>query len=108
MSRARSVRLSDRAPNLWVAEGVEIPDSAQVGVNVVIHPGVVLGEECHLEDGVVLGKVARPNRGSKSPVPEALPTLVGAGSVVGAYTVVNAGATLGEEGSLGDHMLVRA
>jgi acetyltransferase-like isoleucine patch superfamily enzyme len=98
---------SDRAPNLWLADGVEVPDSAHVGVNVVIHPGVVLGEECHLEDGVVLGKVARPNRGSKSPTPEALPTTIGAGSVVSAYTVVNAGVSLGEDVFLGDHMLVR-
>jgi acetyltransferase-like isoleucine patch superfamily enzyme len=102
-----SLRPSDRAPNLWVADGVQVPDSADLGVNVVIHAGVVLGEECRLEDGAVLGKVARPNRGSQSPVPEALPTAIGAGAVVGAYAVVNAGARVGEDVFLGDHMLVR-
>ena len=100
-------RQSDRAPNLWVADGVELPDDLQLGANVVIHAGVVLGRECHVEDGVVLGKVARPNRGSKSPRPEALPTVIGAGTAVSAYTVVNAGVTIGEDVFLGDHMLVR-
>ena len=102
-----TLRPSGRAPNLWVADGVEVPDSVHVGVNVVIHAGVVLGQEAHLEDGVVLGKVARPIRGSKSPTPQALPTVVGAGTVVSAYTVVNAGVSLGEDVFLGDHMLVR-
>ena len=104
---AVTLRQSDRAPNLWVADGVELPDDVHLGVNVVIHAGVVLGRECHVEDGVVLGKVARPNRGSKSPTPEALPTVIGAGTAVSAYTVVNAGVTLGEDVFLGDHMLVR-
>jgi len=102
-----TLRQSDRAPNLWVAEGVQLPDSGAIGVNVVIHAGVVLGEECHLEDGAVLGKVARPNRGSQSPTPQALRTTIGAGATVGAYAVVNAGASIGDDVFLGDHMLVR-
>ena len=38
-----TLRQSDRAPNLWLADDVVVPDDAFVGVNVVLHPGVRLG-----------------------------------------------------------------
>lgn len=101
------MRLSDRAPNLWVADDVVVPDSCYVGVNVVIHPGVRLGDGCHLEDGAVLGKLTRPGQGSTSPAVRAAPTLIGRGTIVAAYAVVCAGATTGVDVFLGDHSLTR-
>lgn len=101
------MRPSDRAPNLWVAEDVVVPDDTYIGVNVVLHAGVRLGPGCHLEDGVVLGKLTRPGRGSASPAPAAAPTVLGAGTVVGTYAVVCTGATTGADVFLGDHSLTR-
>ena len=68
---------------------------------------MALGRECHLEDGVVLGQGGPAQPRLEEPTPQALPTVIGAGSAVSAYTVVNAGVTLGEDVFLGDHMLVR-
>jgi acetyltransferase-like isoleucine patch superfamily enzyme len=101
------MRQSDRAPNLWVADDVLVPDDVYLGVNVVLHSGVVLGPGCHVEDGAVLGKLTRPGSGSTSPAAPAEPTVLGAGTVVGTYAVVCAGATTGAEVFLGDHSLTR-
>lgn len=101
------LHLSDRAPNLWVAEGVVLPDDVHLGVNVVVHAGVSLGPGCHVEDGAVLGKLTRPGRGSTSPEVLPAPTLLGPGTVVGTHAVVCAGATTGEDVFVGDHALVR-
>ncbi len=102
-----TLRPSDRAPNLWVAEDVLIPDDAYVGANVVIHPGVRLGRGCHIEDGAILGKLTRPGRGSTSPEARAATTSLGDGTVLGSYAVVCAGATTGADVFLGDHTLTR-
>jgi acetyltransferase-like isoleucine patch superfamily enzyme len=101
------LRLSDRAPNLWVGEDVELPDQLHLGVNVVLHSGVRLGPGCHVEDGAVLGKLTRPGRESASPQPPPAPTVIGAGSVIGTHAVVCAGATTGVDVFIGDHALVR-
>ena len=50
---------SDRAPGLLAAPGVEIPEDAEVGANVILYPGVVLIESgCRIQDGAVIGKGA--------------------------------------------------
>ena len=50
------LRPSDRAPGLLLGEGVELPDSVELGGNVVIHAGTVVGEGVRIQDGAVLGK----------------------------------------------------
>ena len=102
-----SLRQSDRAPNLWVAADVVIPDDVEIGVNVVIHPGVRLSAACRLEDGVVLGKLSRPGPGSARTQPPAADTVLGERTVVGTHAVVCAGATTGPDVFIGDHSLVR-
>jgi len=98
---------SDRAPNLWLADDVVVPDDAYLGVNVVLHAGVRLGAGCHVEDGAVLGKLTRPGTGSASPLAPAAPTVLGDRTVVGTHAVVCAGATTGKDVFLGDHSLTR-
>ena len=87
------MRPSDRAPNLWVADDVVVPDDAYVGVNVVLHAGVRLGAGCHVEDGAVLGKLTRPGAAPPARWRRPAPTVLGDGTVVGTYAVVCAGAT---------------
>ena len=101
------LRASDRAPGLWIAPDVEIPEDAYVGVNVVLHAGVRLGPGCHLEDGAVLGKMTRPNAGSKNPHAVAAATLVGAGALIGTGAVLCAGAEVRAGVFVGDHALLR-
>jgi UDP-2-acetamido-3-amino-2,3-dideoxy-glucuronate N-acetyltransferase len=54
------LRPSDRAPGLLLGEGVELPASAEVGGNVVVHEGTVVGEGVRIQDGAVLGKPPAP------------------------------------------------
>ena len=42
---------SDRAPGLLLGDGVQVPPVAQIGGNVVIHAGTVLGHDVRLQDG---------------------------------------------------------
>jgi acetyltransferase-like isoleucine patch superfamily enzyme len=79
----------------------------QVGENVVIYPGTVIGEGCRIGDNVVLGK--QPTLSPRSTtVREELPPLeLGAGTVVSTGAVVFAGTKTGEEVILGDQSCVR-
>lgn len=98
---------SDAAHNLLIAADVQLPRGTYVGANVILYPGVRLGLGCHLEDGAIVGKVPRIGVGSASPPAIAEPTVLGAGTVVGTYTVVRVGVTTGEDVFIGDHVLVR-
>ena len=103
-----TLQQSDRAPNLWVADDVVIPDDVHIGVNVVLYPGVRLSSGCHIEDGAVLGKLSRPGPGSiHRAETEALETRIGERTLVGTYVVVCVGAHIGDDVFLGDHSLVR-
>jgi acetyltransferase-like isoleucine patch superfamily enzyme len=102
-----TLRPSDLAPNLWVADGVVIPDDVHIGVNVVLHAGVRLSAGCHLEDGVVIGKLPRPGiRSAREQVPPA-ETVLGERTLVGSHAVVSVGVTTGADVFIGDHSLVR-
>jgi acetyltransferase-like isoleucine patch superfamily enzyme len=79
----------------------------EVGENVVIYPGTVIGEGCRIGDNVVLGKqpVLSPR---STTVREELPPLeLGAGTVVSTGAVVFAGTKTGEGVILGDQSCVR-
>ncbi len=98
---------SDRAPFLLLGSDVVLPDDVEIGAHVVIHTGVQLSAGCHLDDGAVVGRLPRLGVRSGSPVAQPASTLIGAGSSIGCYTVVNAGARIGARAYIGDHSLVR-
>jgi UDP-2-acetamido-3-amino-2,3-dideoxy-glucuronate N-acetyltransferase len=98
---------SDRAPNLLLGEGVDVPEGTYLGANVVIHAGTRLEPGCHIEHGAVIGKLSRINAGSRSLDPVARPTVLGAGTIVGCYAVLCSGVATGEGAFFGDHVLVR-
>ena len=50
------LRASDRAPGLLLGDGVELPESAEIGGNVIVHAGTVVGDGARLQDGAVVGK----------------------------------------------------
>lgn len=100
-----TLQLSDRAPNLWVAPGVEIAEDAVIGVNVVLYAGVRVGAGAHVQDQVVLGKTAALAAHSAAagadPGTRAVEIGVGAtictGAVIFAGGVVGAGAIVGDQ-----------
>jgi UDP-2-acetamido-3-amino-2,3-dideoxy-glucuronate N-acetyltransferase len=100
---------SERAPGLFVAPDIEIPDDAVLGANVVIHPGVVIGAGCVLQDGAVLGKRLVLSRHTTTPAASTgeATTVLEPGAQVGCHAVIVAGASLGPGAVVGDHSLIR-
>lgn len=102
-----SLNQSDLAPNLLLGAGVEIGAEVELGANVVVHDDVSIGDGVRIDHGAILGRLARVSRGSNSPPPAAGPTAIGAGSIVCAYAIVEAGAQLGAHALIGDYAAVR-
>lgn len=98
---------SDRAPGLLLGEGVELPDSAELGGNVVIHAGTRLGEGARVQDGAILGKPVVLGRRSTAPRDTLPPLVVGDGATICAGAVVIAGARIGAGAIVGDQAQVR-
>jgi acetyltransferase-like isoleucine patch superfamily enzyme len=90
---------------LHVAADVTVPDDTTLGVNVVLHPGVVLGRGCTVQDGAVLGKPRLP--GVRAGLDAAPATVLEDGASVGAGAIVVAGAVIRAGATVGDHALVR-
>jgi acetyltransferase-like isoleucine patch superfamily enzyme len=101
------VKLSDRAPGLVLGPGAVVPDSVRIGAHVVVHPGTVVGEDCEIQDGAILGKPPRLSKHSSASREAPPPLEVGAGSVVCCGAVVLAGARIGAAVIIGDQAFVR-
>ena len=102
------MRPSDRAPGLFLGEGVQLPDSVRIGCHVVIHAGVVIGEGCEIQDGAVVGKPPKYAGHSTARREGQLdPLRVGDGTIVCAGAIVVAGAEIGPGCILGDQSFVR-
>lgn len=101
-----TLRPSDRAPGLLVADGVSLPGDCELGANVVLHAGVELGERCVVQDGAVLGKPPLLAPGSRAPR-ETGPTVIEADVGIGSGAIVCAGATVAAGAIVGDHAFVR-
>ena len=101
------LRESDRAPGLFLGDGVELPQSCSVGAHVVIHDGTVIGELSVIQDGAVLGKPLALGARSKASSDSLPPLVIGSGVKVGAGAVVVAGASIADEAMIGDQAHVR-
>jgi acetyltransferase-like isoleucine patch superfamily enzyme len=99
---------SDRGPNLWVGERVEIAAGVVLGVGVVLYDDVVLEAGVVVQDHVVLGKA--PTLGPRSSARgggDAGPLVVASGATVCTGAVVFAGARIGPGAIIGDQTHVR-
>ena len=101
------LRPCDRAPGLLLGDGVELPDDAAIGANVVIHAGVRLGRGVRIQDAAIVGKALALAPTSQAALREPEPTLIGHGATIAAQAVVVAGAAIGEAAFVGDQSLVR-
>jgi len=96
------LRPSERAPGLLLGEGAQVPESVEIGGNVVIHAGTLIGEGARLQDAVVVGKplALGPRSTASREAPPAAE--IGAGATVCVGAVVVAGARVGPGAILGD------
>jgi UDP-2-acetamido-3-amino-2,3-dideoxy-glucuronate N-acetyltransferase len=101
------LRASDRAPGLLLGDGVELPDSAEVGANVVLHAGTVVGQGARLQDGVVVGKPLALGPRSSAPREAPPPAVIDARATICAGAVLVAGARIGQLAVVGDQAHVR-
>jgi acetyltransferase-like isoleucine patch superfamily enzyme len=81
--------------------------SFEVGDNVVIYPGTVIGDGCRIADNVVLGKQPVLSPRSTARREELPPLELGAGTVVSTGAVVFAGTKVGARAIVGDQACVR-
>jgi acetyltransferase-like isoleucine patch superfamily enzyme len=101
------LRSSDRALGLALGDGAALPQSAEVGANVVIHDGTVFGELVRIQDGAVVGKPVALGPLSKAAREAPPPAEVGEGATICAGAVIVAGARIGRGAVVGDQAHVR-
>jgi acetyltransferase-like isoleucine patch superfamily enzyme len=101
------LRPSDRAPGLLLGEAVSLPPDAEVGGNVVVHAGTVVGPGARIQDGAVLGKPLALGPLSTARGGDAAVTEVGAGATICAGAVLVEGASVAEGAVVGDQAHVR-
>jgi UDP-2-acetamido-3-amino-2,3-dideoxy-glucuronate N-acetyltransferase len=96
------------APGAVIHDGARIGAGTSIGSGTVVHTGVELGENCTVEDLVVLGKRPRLRPGSSAATREQLGTLKIDDSVtICCGAVVYAGSVLGSSAIIGDQAQVR-
>lgn len=93
--------------NLFLGEGVELPDDVEIGVNVIIHEGTKIGPGVVIQDNVVLGKVPRLSSRSTAKRAPLAPLEIGAGAAICSGAIVYAGTTVGPKAIIGDQSSVR-
>lgn len=101
------LRPSDRAPGLVMDDGVVLPHDIEIGINVVIHPGVEFGGQARIQDGAILGKPLVLSRSSTAQIRAGEATSIGDGATIAAQAIVVAGASIGAGAFIGDQSHVR-
>jgi UDP-2-acetamido-3-amino-2,3-dideoxy-glucuronate N-acetyltransferase len=81
--------------------------SFEVGDNVVIYPGTVIGDGCRIADNAVLGKQPALSPRSTARREELPPLELGPGTVVSTGAIVFAGTKIGARAIVGDQSCVR-
>jgi len=102
-----SLRADPRAPGLHVGDDVEIGDDVILGAHVTIHDGTSVGVGCVIEDGVVLGKRPHLSRHSTTRRSSLAGLKLGDGISVGAASVICAGTVIENGATVGDQCFIR-
>ena len=101
------MRPSELGPGLLLGDGVQVGERVRFGAYVVVHPGTVIGDDCEIQDGAIVGKAPKLARHSSASREQPPPLVLGAGAVVCARAIVFAGADVGAGAILGDQSFVR-
>ncbi|SHE96304.1 transferase hexapeptide (six repeat-containing protein) [Seinonella peptonophila] len=91
-----------------IEEGVKIGNHVSIGNNVTIYAGVEIGDYVTIFDNAVIGRRPKPAKLSTVKVRKDLPPLIiGAGTTIGANSVLYRGVTIGSEVMVGDLASIR-
>jgi acetyltransferase-like isoleucine patch superfamily enzyme len=94
-------------PYCVIADDARVHETARLGAHVVVHPGTVIGPDCEVQDGAVLGKPPKLARHSTARRDAGEPLVIEAGAVVCCRAIVLAGAWIGPGAIVGDQAFVR-
>jgi acetyltransferase-like isoleucine patch superfamily enzyme len=95
------------APGLILSPDARVGDGVTFGAHVVVHHGVIIGDNCTIGDGAVLGKgpkLASRSTARRDPL-DAL--VLEQGVRVGTHAIVFAGARVGANSIVADQAFVR-
>jgi len=84
-----------------------VPESVEIAPTAVVYPGTVLGRNCKVGDGAVVGKQPTLSPRSTTKREHLPPAVIGEGTVVSTGAIVFAGTTLGARVIVGDQACVR-
>jgi acetyltransferase-like isoleucine patch superfamily enzyme len=90
-----------------IGENARIGVGARIGSLTVVHAGTEVGDDCLIEDHVVLGKRPRLRPGSSAAGADPDPLVIEPGATVCCGAVVYAGARIGSKAIIGDQAQVR-
>ena len=86
-------------PTAFIAEGVDVPDDADVGPFTVIHENVQIGPRTRIGSHCSVGEPTKLAGGR--------PLVVGAGAEIRSHTVIYEGSTFGPRLETGHHVTLR-
>ena len=95
------------APGAVIHSGARIGSGASIGSGTVVHAGTQVGDDCVIEDLVVLGKRPRLRAGSSAGGSELSELVLEAGVTVCCGAIVYAGTRIGAGAIIGDQAQVR-
>lgn len=94
--------------NVTLSSDTVIGDNVTIGNNVTFYPQVLVGDNCHIMDGSVLGRLPLRTRIQNLDVIRAYrPLVMGCGSILGCNCVIYTGVSLGENSAIHDLSVVR-
>jgi acetyltransferase-like isoleucine patch superfamily enzyme len=94
--------------NVVVMEGAILGSNVTLGHNVVVHRGAILGDGVTVGDNSVIGRAPKPAKTSTlAQLTELAPLELGAGTTVGSGVVLYAGTRIGRECLIADQAFVR-
>jgi acetyltransferase-like isoleucine patch superfamily enzyme len=85
----------------------DLPTNTEVAPSAIVYPGTVLGEDCRVLDGAVVGKQPTLSPRSTTKREDLPPAELGPGTVVSTGAIVFAGARIGARVIVGDQACVR-
>jgi len=91
-----------------IEDDVTIGDNCIIGHNVVIHSGTIIENDVRIDDNTIIGKL--PMRGVNSIFKDEeklSPSKISSQCLIGASTIIYAGATIGEKTLIADSATIR-
>lgn len=99
---------SDRAPGLFTAPGVVLPDDVRIAPHVTIYANVEIGRNVSIEQGAIVGRPQQIDQLSRTPVyPLGEATLIGDGCRIGSHSVIVGSARIEPGAYIGDLVTIR-